>query len=157
MKTATAAALTAAALLLTGCATGQSTSTSQAPSEASEGAATPPADKKASDEAMAEAGGSYITYDQFSEDRSSFAASDIVLFFHASWCPKCQETESNLNAEAIPDGLTVVKVDYDTANDLRQEYGVTLQHTFVQIDADGNQLAKWNGSVDADDIASQTT
>ncbi len=52
--------------------------------------------------------------------------------------------------------MTIVVVDFDTANDLRQKYGVTVQHTFVQVDAEGNELAKWSGSVTADEVAQNT-
>ena len=34
----------------------------------------------------------------------------------------------------------VYKVDYDTALDLRQRYGVTTQHTFVVIDGNGEKI-----------------
>jgi len=78
-----------------------------------------------------------------------------VLFFHASWCPTCQAAEANLTSQPVPDGLTVVKTDFDTMTELRQKYGVTVQHTFVQIDAGGAQLAKWSGSTSAAEIADQ--
>ena len=52
--------------------------------------------------------------------------------------------------------MTIVVVDFHTANDLRQKYGVTVQHTFVQVDAEGNELAKWSGSVTADEVAKNT-
>lgn len=48
------------------------------------------------------------------------------------------------------------QADFDTATDLRQKYGVTVQHTFLQIDAEGTELAKWSGSVTADEIAQNT-
>ena len=35
--------------------------------------------------------------------------------------------------------------DYDTTKDLQKKYGVTYQHTFVQIDSSGKALATWNG------------
>ncbi len=56
----------------------------------------------------------------------------------------------------MPDGLTVVKVDYDTETDLRQQYGVTQQHTFVQVDESGAELAKWTGSADGAAILAGT-
>ena len=40
--------------------------------------------------------------------------------------------------------------------ELKQKYGITTQHTFVQVDADGNEVAKWTGSLTADEIAEQT-
>ncbi len=81
-----------------------------------------------------------------------------MLFFNASWCSTCQETRKNLEADpaAIPAGLTIVKVDYDNSDELKQKYGVTTQHTFVQVDADGNEIAKWNGSATAEEIAGKT-
>jgi len=100
--------------------------------------------------------GSYIDYDDYSADPSVFAeGGNVVLFFHASWCPTCQAAEANLTSQPVPDGLTVVKTDFDTMTELRQKYGVTVQHTFVQIDAGGAQLAKWSGSTSAAEIADQ--
>ena len=81
----------------------------------------------------------------------------ILIDIYAPWCPTCQKADKNLTAAkgSLPTGLTVVKVDYDNSNDLRQKYGVTVQHTFVQVDADGNELAKWVGSYTPEEIQSQ--
>ncbi|UTT63255.1 thioredoxin family protein [Microcella humidisoli] len=65
-----------------------------------------------------------------------------VLFFHASWCPKCRALDEDIEANAIPDGMTIFKVDFDTANDLKQRYGVTLQTTIVYVDDEGELLTK---------------
>ena len=44
----------------------------------------------------------------------------------------------------------MVSVDYDQHTDLRQRYGVTTQHTFVQIDTNGEKTRQWvSTSVDA--------
>ena len=71
----------------------------------------------------------------------------VVLFFHASWCPTCQIAEREIQAKAddIPNGLTILKTDFDEYDDLKTQYGVTYQHTFVEVDADGNKLQIWNG------------
>ena len=110
------------------------------------------------DEPAAAASGAYITLAEYEGSADMYADSDVVLFFNADWCSTCKEARENLNADpaAIPAGLTIVKVDYDDSDELKQKYGVTVQHTFVQVDADGNELAKWNGSVTADEIAEQT-
>lgn len=69
-----------------------------------------------------------------------------VLFFNASWCPTCREAREDFTANAEKlDGVNLVLVDYDHSADLQKKYGVTYQHTFVQIDAEGNALIKWNG------------
>ena len=77
---------------------------------------------------------------------------DVVLFFHASWCPTCKSADSAISGGTLPEGLTVLKVDYDSETELKKKYGVTYQHTFVQVDKDGNQLKKWTGSRSIGDI-----
>lgn len=70
-----------------------------------------------------------------------------VYFFHASWCPTCKASngEFEKDAAAIPQDVVVFKTDYDANADLKKKYGVTYQHTFVQVDEQGNEIAKWNG------------
>lgn len=76
-----------------------------------------------------------------------------VLFFYASWCPNCRPVDEELRTKMseIPAGVTVIRVNYSDPStdqaekDLAAKYGVTYQHTFVQIDQDGNVVAKWNG------------
>lgn len=79
--------------------------------------------------------GSYIDY---SEQALANAVGTKLLFFHAPWCPQCRSIEASITENGIPDGVTVLKVDYDTHQDLRQKYGVTIQTTFVKVD-DNNQ------------------
>lgn len=76
------------------------------------------------------------------------AATNRVLFFHASWCPTCKslDTDIRANESDIPSDLTIFKVDYDSFTDLKKQYVVTTQHTLVQVDADGNLIQKWLGS-----------
>jgi thioredoxin 1 len=106
----------------------------------------------------AQAPGSYITFAEYEANASQFDETNVVLFFNAAWCSTCQKARDNIEADlaAIPSDLTIVVVDYDAAEDLKRKYGVTLQHTFVQIDESGNELAKWSGSVTADQIAQNT-
>lgn len=69
-----------------------------------------------------------------------------VLFFAADWCPYCQADLKDINANGSRLGkVNVVVVDYDKSADLKAKYGVTVQDTFVQIDAKGAKLAIWNG------------
>lgn len=102
--------------------------------------------------------GSYLTLAEYEADQAAYADTDVVLFFNAEWCSTCKVARDNIQSDpsGIPSGLTIVVVDFDTANDLRQKYGVTVQHTFVQVDADGKELAKWSGSVTAEEIAQNT-
>ena len=156
--------LLAAALVLSGC--GSSTSGNDADpsppaSETSEVVETEVVDTETVETEAGEIGsasGAYVTLADYESAQASFTNSDVVLFFNASWCSTCKEVRENLEADpsAIPAGLTIVKVDFDDSDELRQKYGVTVQHTFVQVDSNGNELAKWNGSVTADEIAQQT-
>ncbi|WP_404386776.1 thioredoxin family protein [Humibacillus xanthopallidus] len=99
--------------------------------------------------------GSYIDYATYAQDPAA-ATGKVVLFFHATWCPICREVEESLTSAPVPAGLTVVKVDFDDAGELRQRYGVTIQHTFVQVDPAGRQLAKWSTGTTADEILGKT-
>lgn len=94
--------------------------------------------------AEAKTPGSYQIYDSAKLALADSGA-DVVLFFNAKWCPICRGVESELQSSKIPDGLIILSVDYDTYNDLKKKYGVTYQHTFVQVDARGNLIAKWSG------------
>ena len=69
-----------------------------------------------------------------------------VIFFHAGWCPTCQAAEADFqsNFEQIPENVTILKADYDTEAELKSKYGIIMQDTFVEVDAQGNEIAKWN-------------
>lgn len=153
------------ALAVAGCASpsaeAPASSSSAAASESITPSTTPtpqPESEQPSREAAPSGPGSYITLAEYDADKSAYASTDVVLFFNAAWCSTCKKARDNIEADlaGIPSDLTIVVVDFDTANDLRQKYGVTLQHTFVHIDAAGNELAKWSGSVTADEIAANT-
>lgn len=63
-----------------------------------------------------------------------------LLFFHASWCPQCRELDASIKAASLPADVIIFKVDYDSNQDLRKKYGVTLQTTVVKVDKNGNKL-----------------
>ncbi len=104
-------------------------------------------DMKMSKEPKAPAGG-YVSLADYQQQPGKFANSDVVLFFNASWCPTCQEATEQLTGAQFPAGLTVVSVDYDSNEQLRDQYGVTTQHTFVVIDKDGQEIKKFSGATD---------
>lgn len=106
----------------------------------------------------AEARSGYVSYADYTANKAAYSAGQVVLFFHADWCPTCRKADANLTADpaSLPAGLTVVKLDFDSETDLRQQYGVTVQHTFVQIAPDGARLAAWSGTLTGGDIAGKT-
>lgn len=157
MHRSPAAALTAAALgtvlSLTACGAG--------PTSGSAGSAATPAASMSKGTASPAGGetmaaGAYLALDDYRAQMASRAGTKVVYFFHASWCPDCRATERSINADGVPAGLTIVKLDYDTETDLRKRYGVTQQHTFVQVDPDGAELGKWTGSRSGADIKAKT-
>lgn len=93
--------------------------------------------------------GSYINYSE-----TSLTDDTNIIFFHASWCPTCKNLDRNLNNSAvdIPEGVTILKADYDEEDELKKKYGVTYQHTLVQVDKDGNEINQWSGSFSLEDI-----
>lgn len=66
-----------------------------------------------------------------------------VLFFHAPWCPQCRELDADIKKQQLPGDLTIIKVDYDTNQELRQKYGVTIQTTLVKVDDNGELVEKY--------------
>ncbi len=145
-----ALAVTALALAACGSATtanppaAGSTPTSSTSTPAG-GSTTTPTDDMSTPDAMAK--GRYITYDEYAKDMAMAAkGASVVLFFHAPWCPDCKATDASLTTDGVPDGLTVVKVDYDSMTELKQKYGITQQHTFVAVDADGMKQKIWTGT-----------
>lgn len=80
----------------------------------------------------------YVTYSE--EAVAEYAGSNKVIFFHATWCPACRALDAELSSDIseLPAGTVVMKADYDAEADLKQKYGVNLQHTLVFIDDEGN-------------------
>lgn len=98
------------------------------------------------------------SYEPYSPEKLSLASDGkVLLFFHAVWCPVCRniEAEINSNLEALPAGTHILKVDYDKEISLRQKYGVTVQHTFVQVDASGNLIQRFNDAAKLSTVLSR--
>ena len=154
-----AAAAAVALLALAACGTTSETSMSPragsapavtaAPSAAASGGSAAPSD-------AAVPAGAYLSRAEYTEQAASRAGTKVVYFFHAPWCPTCRATEKAIARDGIPAGLTLVKVDFDSEDDLRRQYGVTTQHTFVQVDPSGAELAKWTGSEGGAEILAKT-
>lgn len=88
------------------------------------------------------------SYEPYAPEKLALAAKGkVVLFFHADWCPICRPLDAELMSKGVPEGVHVLKVNYDTATELKKKYGVTYQHTFVQVDAQGNLIAKWGDAI----------
>lgn len=102
------------------------------------------------DTMMKESASTYVDYSSevlASAEMAQKSGRKVVLFFHANWCPFCRAADKDFKAtigtDAFPKNVTLIKTDYDSQTELKQKYGVNYQHTFVQIDSNGNQITKW--------------
>ena len=130
------------------------TMSGEASSSASASMTDKPTTGATTDKAMA--AGAYISLADYKSAMADYADTAVVLFFHASWCPDCKATDTSLTTDGVPDGLTVVKVDYDTETDLKKKYGITQQHTFVEVDPEQMAVSKWTGTKTGADILAKT-
>lgn len=149
-KVLTVFTLGLATLLLASCASaGPFATTTEPDSSMSEA--------PSASETTAVAAGDYIPYESFVTSGDKYSDSKVVLFFNAVWCSTCQQARENIEASLgkIPENLAIVVVDFDSSIDLRKKYGVTVQHTFIEIDSAGEPLGKWSGSVTVDQIVEQ--
>jgi len=141
MRARSLLAAVAVTMLLAGCAP----SVAPEPDVAAPVVSEPPAPSPSvepSDTTDAEPASQPGDYTEYYDGAIEETAGTKVLFFHASWCPKCRALEEDIEASEIPDNFTIFKVDFDSATELRQRYGVTLQTTIVYVDDDGDALAK---------------
>ncbi len=93
----------------------------------------------------------YVEYSKAALEKA--ASNRRVLFFYASWCPTCRPADASFkeNTSKIPEDVTLIRVNYNDPEtdqeekELAKKYGITYQHTYVQIDGAGKEISKWNG------------
>ncbi|HLC91736.1 MAG TPA: thioredoxin family protein [Candidatus Saccharimonadales bacterium] len=82
-------------------------------------------------------------YLDFTPDIIAQTTGTKVLFFHAPWCPQCRELDADIKSKGVPDGVSIIKIDYDSHQKERQKYGITIQTTLVKVDDQGNLVEKY--------------
>ena len=108
-------------------------------------------DEKADDTITTANSSRYVEYSETALEKNRDKRR--VLFFYASWCPTCRIADPDLkeNTHKLPEGLVVLRINYNDPDtdqeekELAKKYGITYQHTFVQIDSQGKEITKWNG------------
>lgn len=90
----------------------------------------------------------YESYEPSSLANALASSQKVALFFHAAWCSTCKALDKNISANlaSLPMDTMIFKVDYDSSDELRKKYGVTIQHTTVLIDKDMNLISKRLGA-----------
>lgn len=109
------------------------------------------ADVAEGDAMMKKEAGSYVPYAEGVLE--PHASARRVLFFYASWCPTCKPVDAELTKRVaeIPADVAIIRVNYndpdtdEAEKDLAKKYGVTYQHTYVEIDSNGDKVQSWNG------------
>jgi len=104
----------------------------------------------------------YLSYSKTVFDTSSDKRR--ILYFYATWCPTCKIANEDFtaNPNKIPEDMVVIRTNYNDPEtdqeekELAKKYGISYQHTFVQIDAQGKELKKWNGGGIAELITNTT-
>jgi thiol-disulfide isomerase/thioredoxin len=99
--------------------------------------------------------GGYMDYDA---SKIGFAEKGkVVLFFKADWCPSCKALDADIikNISQIPADVMILKVNYDTASDLKKKYNVLGQHTLVVVDKEGTMKSTWRGSATLAELLSE--
>ncbi len=88
----------------------------------------------------------YVTYSP-ENLKNAQEKGQTILYFWAVWCPTCKVLDVDLRARGseLPSDVTILQVNYDTEGELKKRYGITQQHTLVQIDKDENEVHKWIG------------
>ncbi len=140
------------ALLVAGVAAGSAAaqsmmSTSSASGDASSMMAPAAADPKVGAALRAATGtGHKALFTTLDAAEALAAQGPVVLFFAADGSANSQRDmrDVNDNGARLKD-ITVVFVNFDTDRDVRRQFGVTVQDTFVQIDSRGAKLGVWNG------------
>lgn len=105
--------------------------------------------EKAGQKMMTE--GPYVEYSQAAFEGAK--DKKRVLFFYANWCPICKPADADFkaNLSRFPKDLVLFRVNYDDSDTDKMEkalaakYGITYQHTFVEVDGSGKEIKKWNG------------
>lgn len=89
------------------------------------------------------ASGRYQEYSEAAVADANYTTT--VVFFYAPWCPECRAFKQAIESGPLPDGVQILEADFDSSTDLKEQYGVTLQTTFVRVNTAGELQKKWAG------------
>ncbi|MBX3098729.1 MAG: thioredoxin [Salinibacterium sp.] len=89
------------------------------------------------------AGAAAGVYENYTDTAIANAQGTTLLFFHAPWCPQCRAVESDILSKGVPAGVTIIKVDFDSRQDVRQQYDVNQQTTFIKLDSSGKEVQRF--------------
>ncbi|MBD3251362.1 redoxin family protein [Candidatus Uhrbacteria bacterium] len=111
-------------------------------------------DPVANDEPPSNGGATYEEYSNATYEAALTNDKPTVLFFYANWCPTCLAEEPHLQqiVAETENSVNVIRVntkDNDTDADeeqLADDFNIFTQHTFVFLDANGNETKRVIGT-----------
>lgn len=83
----------------------------------------------------------YVDFSQAQYDQMK-GTEPFALFFHAEWCPKCQKLNSEITENQSELNGKILKTNFDQETELKKEFGVNMQTTFVIFNASGEVSTK---------------
>lgn len=89
----------------------------------------------------------YIDYSSEALAKATENNGKAVIWFAAlKWCPSCQAADRDFRAnfDKVPKDVSIMKIDYDTATDLKKKYAIVMQDTFIYVDSKGEEITRWN-------------
>lgn len=96
--------------------------------------------------------------EQYTQDRLDAlnkAGQPVLVFVYAEWCPTCRAQEAVLE-KLLPttefNGITTLRVDFDTQRQVVKAFGVRYQSTLIVFKG-GKEVARVTGETDHKRIA----
>lgn len=107
----------------------------------------------------------YRDFNQGEYEKAKSEGKTVMLYFTANWCPTCKAQEP-VNVEVFKelesnDNVVIFKVhilDSETTEigeDLADEFGVRLQHTYVLLGPEGEETFRHTGPLTKKDLLEQ--
>ncbi len=89
----------------------------------------------------------YYEYSDKSLKLSQSRGKTILFFAATTWCNTCSNLDKEIKEKSmdLPKNITILKTDYDNDKALNKKYFITIQHTLVVLDKNGEEIKRWIG------------
>jgi len=89
----------------------------------------------------------YIDYSEQSLESAKINGKPVLFFAATLWCQTCIQLDKEIKERvgSLPSDVTILKVDYDNDREMKRKWGVTVQHTLIRLDGNGNEVKRWVG------------
>ncbi|MBI2337568.1 thioredoxin family protein [Candidatus Daviesbacteria bacterium] len=89
----------------------------------------------------------YIDYSEQNQLNAQKIGRPVLFFAATLWCQTCTQLDKEIKERAgsLPSDVTILKVDYDNDREMKRTWGVTTQHTLIQLNSNGSEVNRWIG------------